>query len=101
MLAKYFTLFEKNSDTLYLLVFISLERKDDPCKTGGKQVFDFTPVEKMSDTWPLLVFISLERKDDPCKTGGESRLSILPLVKNEWHFTPFSVYFIREEGRPL
>ena len=25
------------SDTLPLLVFISLERKDDPCKTGGER----------------------------------------------------------------
>ena len=58
-------------------MFISLERKDDPCKTGGrKHVFDFTLVEKMSNTLPLLVFISLERKDDPCKTGGGSRSSI-------------------------
>ena len=55
----------------------------------------------MSDSLPLLVFISFERKDAPCKTGWESRYSILPLLKNEWHFTPFSVYFIREEERPL
>ena len=55
----------------------------------------------MSDTWPLLVFISLERKNDPYKTGGESRLSILPFLKHEWHFTLFIVYLIREEGGPL
>ena len=41
-------------DTLFLLVFISLERKDEPCKTGGEyQDFDFTLVENMSDTSPF------------------------------------------------
>ena len=62
-----------------LLVFISLERTDDPCKRGGgrKQVCDFSHVQIQSDTLPLLVFISLERKNEPCKTGGERRSSIL------------------------
>ena len=70
------------SDTLPLLVFISLERKDNPCKTGGrKQVCDLTFVEKMYDTSPLLVFISFERKDDSCKKGGESRSAILSVLK--------------------
>ena len=90
------------SDTLPFVVFISLERKDDPCKTGGEsRSLFFTPVEKKCDTWPLLMFILLERKDDPCKTGGDNRSSILPLLRNESHFTSLSVSFIREEGRLL
>ena len=97
------------SDTLPLLVFISLERKSDfireegrPLLNGGRnQIIDFPHVENMIDTLPLLVFISFERKDDPCKTGCESRSAISRLLKNEWHFTPLSVYFIREEGRLL
>ena len=76
-------------DTWPLFVFISLERKDDRCKTGAYKVgncnllfleyskshvgvwiegnsneiaLHFTFVEEMRDTWPLLVFISLQRK---------------------------------------
>ena len=49
-------------DTLPFLVFNSLERNDDPCKS------DF--FEKMSDTLPILVFNSLERKDDPWKSDS-------------------------------
>ena len=64
-----FTLVEKMSDTLPLLVFVSLERKDDPVKRGE------------SETFPLSVFMSFERKDDPCKTGGGGKSSILPLLK--------------------
>ena len=47
------------------------------------------------------MFILLERKNDPCKTGEKAGLQFYPCWKYEWHFTPFSVYFIREEGRPL
>ena len=55
-----FTLVEKMSDTLPPLVFISLERKDDPCKTREKAGLRFTLGEKMSDTWPFLVFIQMK-----------------------------------------
>ena len=41
-----FTLFEKMSDTLPFLVFISLERKDDPCKTGGERKSSILPLLK-------------------------------------------------------
>ena len=34
---KYFTLFEIPRDTLPLIVFISLEEKEDPCKMGIKK----------------------------------------------------------------
>ena len=81
--------------TLPQLVFISLERKDDPCKRH------ITLFEQMRDTFDLLVFISSERKNDPCKMGEKAGLQFYPCWKYEWHFTPFSVYFIREEGRPL
>ena len=76
-------------DTLPFLVFNSLERKDDPCKSDSptfypfwKNAWHFTPVkviaqhytffEKMRDTFPFLVFNSLERKDYPCKSDSQT-----------------------------
>ena len=88
-------------DTLPLLVFISLERKDDPCQTGEKAGFRFYPCWKYEWHFTLLVFISLERKNDTCKTGEKAGHQFYPYWKYDWHFNPFSVYFIREEGRPL
>ena len=67
-------------DTLPFLVFNSLERNDDPCKS------DF--FEKMRDTLSFLVFKSLESKDDPCKSDSPT---FYPFWKNAWHFTLFSV----------
>ena len=62
MIVQRFTLFEDLSEPWPLLVLISLERKDDPCKS------DFTHFEQTRDTLFLLVFISLEKKDNPCKS---------------------------------
>ena len=65
MIAHYFTLFEKIRGTLDLLVFSSLERKDDPCKSDSSTFYLF---EKMLETLPMLVLNLLEGKDDPCKS---------------------------------
>ena len=72
-------------DTLPFLVFNSLERKDDPCKSDGPT---FYPFWKMRATLPFLVFNSLEGKDDPCKSDSPT---FYPFRKNAWHFTLFSV----------
>ena len=64
VIAQHFTLFEKMRDTLPFLVFNSLERKDDPCKSH------ITLFEQMRDTSYFLVFISLKRKDNPCKSDS-------------------------------
>ena len=52
VIAQHFTLFEKLRDTLPFLVFNSLERKDDPCKSDSQH---FTLFEKKRDTLPFLV----------------------------------------------
>ena len=82
-------------DTLPFLVFISLERKEDPCKSDCST---FTLFKKFHDALPFLVFKSLERKDDPWKSDCPK---FYPCWKYELYLTPLSVYFIREEGRPL
>ena len=68
MIAQYFTLFEKMRGTLPFLVFNSLERKDDPCKSDSQH---FTLFETLRDTLPVIVFNSLERKDDRCKSDNQ------------------------------
>ena len=40
-LAQHFTPFEKMRDTLPVLVFYSLERKDDPCKSDSQTFYPF------------------------------------------------------------
>ena len=65
MIAHYFTLFEKNRDTLDILVFSTLERKEDPCKSDSST---FYPFEKILETLPFLVLNLSEGKDDPCET---------------------------------
>ena len=55
VIGQYFTLLEKIRDTLYLLVFISSERKEDPCKSDNST---FYPFRKKNDTLSNLVFKS-------------------------------------------
>ena len=97
MISQHVTLLPKLRDALPLLVFNSLEKKDDPCNSDSptftlfekmrdtSQYFihqrgrttpvkviaqHFTLFEKISDTLPFLVFNSFERKDDPCKSDS-------------------------------
>ena len=84
-------------DTLPVLVFYSLERKDDPCKSDSQTFYPFwknawhftsvkviaqhfTFVDKMPDTIHFLVFNSLERKDDPSDNP-----TFYPFRKNAGH----------------
>ena len=69
MIAQHFTLLEKMRDTVSFLVFNSLERKDDPCKSDGRT---FYPYGQMRDTLPFVLFNSLDRKDDPCKSDSQT-----------------------------
>ena len=85
MIAEYFIVFEKMGDTLPILVFNSLEKKNDPCKSDSPKLYPFW---KMRDILPFLVFNTLERKNDPCKSDGPT---LYPLWKNAWIFTLFSV----------
>ena len=55
--------------TLPIVVFNSLERKDDPCKSDGRT---FDPYGQWRDTLPFVVFNSLDRKDDPCKSDSQT-----------------------------
>ena len=59
MIAQHFTIFEKLRYTLPVIVFNSLERKDDPCKSDSQH---FSLFEKLRDTIPVIVskFISLD-----------------------------------------
>ena len=69
MIAQHCTLLEKMRDTLPFLVFNSLERKDDPCKSDGRT---FYPYGQMRETLPFVLFNSLDRKDDPCKSDSQT-----------------------------
>ena len=52
----------------------------------------------MRETLLFLVLNSLEGKNDPCKSDCPT---FYPFGRSVWALTPFSVAFIRGEGRPL
>ena len=83
-----------------LLVFISLERKDDPCKTGGESRFSILPLLKIWVTLHPLVFISLERKTDPCKTGEKAGLQFYPYELVIYVFGVFICIIGGTQGHP-
>ena len=92
-----FYTFWKNAWHFTFLVFYSLERTDDPCKSDSQTFYPFwknawhfttvkliaqhfTFVDEMRDTVPFLVFNSLERKDDPSDNP-----TFYPFRKNAGH----------------
>ena len=79
------------SDTLPLLVFISLERKNDPCKTGGESRSSILPLLQPANLkfWSTDdVFFS---KNTPKKIGAYGRLQKSPKksASSAGHYQPF------------
>ena len=68
MIVEHLTLFEKMRDPLPFVVFNSLERKNDPCKSDSPTMY---LLEKNRDTLPSIMFTSSERKDEPCNNSLE------------------------------